>query len=79
MIAYWSPVSIGSGLLIGLLLLLKPTTMSHWWNTWEKLSVADQGLLVGAILLIMTLLAFILEMLAEPIRGHNIFSYTFSR
>ncbi len=67
-VTYWSPLFIGLGLLAGLLLVLvKPVIIVNWWNSWEKLSVTDQGLLIGGVLLIVTLLAFVLEMLADPI------------
>ncbi len=67
-IAYWSPLFTGSVIMLGLILILSGRDVAEsWWNSWNKLPVTDQVLIGGGVLLLITLFAFVLEMLSEPI------------
>lgn len=65
MIAYWSPIFIGLGLMVGLIgSLIGFSTALAWW---DKRNGTEQILLGVSVLLVITVLAYLLETLSIPL------------
>jgi len=65
MIAYWSPIFIGSGLVAGLVaILIGPSSALGWWTGRTG---TEQILLGVGALLVITVLAYLLEALTIPV------------
>lgn len=65
LVAYWSPLFIGCGLLAGLLVMVAGPSVAMEW--WKNLSGVEQVVLSAGSLLILTFLAYMLEAFTTPL------------